>query len=321
MRVDTPTVTEGLNEFLEEENSLIQLRFQNEEGDLATVSAASLAQCLIGLNELTGIMHKKGLFDSPVAPDVHVRPVKEGSVIVEALLIVKEALPYAVGALGTGGYFIAKNGKGFVEGFRAMTKIATVPVTDFEYLDEDRVKVTWADGEVQDVPKAAWQEAQAQKVRTKRALSKIMTPLSGEANTLTLRTGSTAEPTEDIEQKEAEAVVDEEIYREFATIPDEVSESSEIFEAEGTIDIVDFAGTNKWKVTAERQTRSAIIEDDAFLRKIDAGNPLRKGEIFMFKIREDTVIKNGRTNRTWAIIEVISRRRGAFDDEPLNSQD
>src|SRR5690606_13612356 len=104
--------------------------------------AAELAQVLTGLVEFTSEMAKTGLFGDGIPPEVRVRPVREGTVIVEAILLAHEVAPEVVAAcvLGTGGLVVASIRTG-------VKKLRGVVVSKVTY-QEGTALISWADGSV-----------------------------------------------------------------------------------------------------------------------------------------------------------------------------
>ena len=78
---------------------------------------------------------------------------------------------------------------------------------------------------------------------------------------------------------------------------------------------IDFDDPTKWRVKTSDRTRSAVMEDEAFLERVINGFAIRMTDIFRLKIREDSVTKNGRTRTTWTVLNVESHRRGFADDQ------
>lgn len=293
---------------------LLQLRFMNDEQTLLMLNAAELAECLQGLTELTGIMARQGSFDSVTAPELMVRPLKEGSFLVEVQLLVQEPAIVA-GAISGGTWAVVRQAPVLVETIGAFLKLARTRVERAEpAAAEGHTQIFWQDGSMDEVSDEVWRELQNQKVSSKRALRKILAPLAGKSETLEMRVGQTEQTSEEIEESEPEAIIDVADYKNVVAFPDEIEETFSIFDAEGQLITVDFNRSDKWKIKAEGETRTAIIEDRAFLRAVDTGLALRKDDIFSFKIREDRERKNGRTTRTWTIINVNAHKRGANDE-------
>lgn len=320
-----------------ESDSIIQFRFVPLVEENPFMSAAALAECLTGLNELTGIMQKGGLFESVASPDVMVRPVKEGSFLLDVSLLVNavsdpsavEAAmsgaatvarelsdPATFGAGVYGAVQLAKNGRTLVDTINVLVNRATNSVVGIQESNEEFTTVQWADGTVDQIAAPIWREFNSSSTRTKRSLKKILNALGSNQERLEVRLGNANQSSEEIEAGPAAIVVNREEYRQVATIPDDIEETEDYFETEATADIIDFTGENKWRITTSgKETRSVSLEDYAFLEKVNKGLTIGKSDIFNFKIKEDKTVKNGRTTRNWTIVEVISHKRGIDEDE------
>lgn len=320
-----------------ENDSIIQFRFIPLVEENPFMSAAALAECLTGLNELTGIMQKSGLFDSVASPDVMIRPVREGSFLLDVSLLVNEVSdplaieaamsgaeamvkelsdPVAIAAGAIGLVQLAKNGQALVETMNVLINRANNAVIDIEESNTEFTIVRWADGTVDQIAAPIWREFSSSSTRTKRSLKKILNALGSNQDRLEVRLGNANQTSEEIEAGPVAIIVDRETYRHVATIPDEIEESEDYFETEATAEIIDFTGENKWRITtSSKETRSVSLEDYAFLQKVNEGLTIGKSDIFNFKIKENKTVKNGRTTRNWTIVEVISHRRGIDEDE------
>lgn len=247
-------------------------------------------------------------------PIVKIRPLREGSFIIEAIL--QWASQNPEGALSTAG----GAGAGIAEAIRFLTKGHRARPKDFEPLPNGDIKVVWNDDTADVVPEWAWQALQQKRFgkRTKRQLRKIMAPLQDEATVLEIRTGSHEETTEEIERASPHVLLTKDDYRASAPDSDDTEERVREFTTEGQLLTVDFVSTDKWRIRTPAGTRRATMADQAFLAKVDEGLPLFKADIFSFRIREEFEHRPTRSKRTWTIIEVESHRRGVFEDEHGN---
>lgn len=96
---------------------------------------------------------------------------------------------------------------------------------------------------------------------------------------------------------------------------DEIEETFEIFDSEAQMSAIDFDDPERWRVKTKEGTRTATLRDDEFLGRLANGLAIRKSDIFRLQIREDTLTKNGRTQRKWTVLKVESHRRAAHDDD------
>lgn len=55
------------------------------------------------------------------------------------------------------------------------------------------------------------------------------------------------------------------------------------------------------------------MQDADFLLRVDRGLAIHKDDIFTLTIREDATLKNGRTRRTWTVLQVKGQRRRSGD--------
>jgi len=186
-------------------------------------------------------------------------------------------------------------------------------VSDFEYLENGNVKVSWQDNTVQEVPLPAWQELQKRDRRRKKQLRQIMAPLSdARVSSVEVRSPPAAE----VEAGEdAEAFTLTRPDYDAVRPDDEINERQDIFETEAQMSAIDFDNPTRWRVKTTEETRAATVEDGDFLGRVANGLAIRKSDIFRLRVREDTVEKNGRTRRTWTVLEVESYRRAAHDGD------
>ncbi len=290
----------------------LTLRFQGKEEDgteIHELRAAHVAEVLTGLVGLSSDFAKAGAFgDGPAGSEVLVRPAQEGSFIIEVLRVAQDlnadtiAAYAAAGGMPTLGQIIWW-----------ATKSARAEPSGAEYLENGNVLVSWQDNTVQEIPQAAWRELNKRDRRRKKQLRQIMAPLSDQ------RVSSVeveAVPPAEVEAGEAEAAFTLTRPDYNAVQPeDDITETSEIFETEAQMSAIDFDDPTRWRVRTTDENRLATVEDDDFLGRVAEGMAIRKSDIFNLKVREDAVEKNGRTRRTWTVLEVISHRRAVRDDD------
>jgi hypothetical protein len=290
----------------------LTLRFQGKEEDgteIHELRAAHVAEVLTGLVGLSSDFAKAGAFgDGPAGSEVLVRPAQEGSFIIEVLRVVQDldvdtiATYAAAGGVPTLGQIIWW-----------ATRSARAKPSGLQYLDNGNVLVSWQDNTVQEIPQAAWRELNKHDRRRKKQLRQIMAPLSDH------RVSSVevqAAPPAEVEAGEAQAAFTLTRPDYNAVQPeDDITETSEIFETEAQMSAIDFDDSTRWRVKTTDQNRLATVEDEDFLGQVAGGLAIRKSDIFNLKVREDVVEKNGRTRRAWTILEVVSRRRAAHDDD------
>ncbi|WP_269303411.1 hypothetical protein [Aeromicrobium sp. HA] len=287
----------------------LTLRFVGREADgsdLHELRAAHVAEVLQGVVELSSDFAKAGAFGDDLFAEVLVRPAREGSFEIEVVRAVQE-FASSVGVEGSVG--VPTLGAVLWWATRSMR----AEVKDFSHLENGNVKVVWQDDTVQEVPREAWDELNKRKRRRKKQLRKIMAPLSDPRVEALKVAGEDSEPEEDAEDAPQAYTLTRSDYD--AVRPeDDVRKRRRVFETEAQPAAVDFYSGEKWRVRTPEGTRTATVEDEAFLARVDRGLALHKTDIFVLRIREDVVKKNGRTTKTWTILEVKSHRRAAGDD-------
>lgn len=281
---------------------------ENEDGTpILELSAADVADVLEGLVGLNTDFGKAGAFGDGPPPELMVRPAKEGSFILEVL-------QFASDNVGTGG---AVGIPGLSTILWWVTRGYRAEAEDFDYLDNGNVKVRWQDKTVSEIPAAVWDELNKRQRRRKRYVRKIMAPMGDQrvaAVHVRDEDGTKAPtPTEPDTQEVPEEFTLERSDYHLARPEDEVSETSDVFETEAQMGAVDFESADKWRVKTPTETRSATVEDTAFIAKINGGLAVSKDDIFTLRIREDTIVKNGRTRRYWTVLEVKGHRKGSGD--------
>lgn len=303
---------------------LLQLRYTDEAGEITDLNAAELAEVLEGLVAFTSTMAKKGLFGDGPPPEIRVRPPREGSFIIDALVVIGDgvdALVSAYDALGldndtveTGRDMVVATAlaKAIGVGTRAIRGNRPVDVDD---MADGRVKVRWADQTFDVVPRKVWDELETMKRPTKRAMRKILAPLSDEADMLEVRPGSPKDERDELSTKVPMVVADRGDYRAAAHEPDDVEEVPFTFESEAQLTSIDFRRGEKWRVSTTQGTRMATIEDSDFLRALDQGMALHKNDVFDVTVEGVATTKNGRTTTEWTLTRVVRKRRGVDDGD------
>lgn len=285
----------------------LTLRFVGEDKDgtpLHELRAAHVAEVLQGVVGIAGDFTRAGAFGDNLGAEVLVRPAREGSFIIEVVRTYLEN-PYVQ---ATGAPTLSSV-------IWWATQSARAEVSDYEHLDNGNVKVIWQDNTVQEIPRAAWDELNKRDQRRKKHLRQILAPLSDERVSKVevideappqIGAGDEAPP--------ASFVLAKEDY-EAVRPDDDVQEDQAIFEVEGQMSAIDFDNPKKWRVKTPKVTRSATVEDEHFLKLVETGLAIRKSDIFWLRVREDLVQKNGRTRRTWTVLQVKEHRRAAHDDD------
>ncbi|GEP32736.1 hypothetical protein NSZ01_05040 [Nocardioides szechwanensis] len=288
----------------------LTLRFVGEEEDgteLHELRAAHVAEVLQGVVELASDFSKAGAFGDGPSAEVLVRPAQEGSFLMEVVRLTEDYPVLSAAALS-----LPPSLSTIL--FWATKSIRAAP-SDFEYLENGNVKVTWQDNTVSEVPRDAWSELNKRKRRRKKQLRQIMAPLSDKrVSSIEVGAQDPPAPDEKVPQVEADFVLGKPDY-DAARPEDEVEETSSVFETEAQMSAIDFDNADKWRVRTKEANRSATVKDDDFLGRISNSLAIRKSDIFRLKIREDVTVKNGRSRTEWTVVEVLSHRRAAHDDD------
>lgn len=282
---------------------VLQLRFRDEDENLTELNAAHVAEVLQGLVGLASDFAKAGAFGEAVPQTIRVRPPSSGSFIIEVVnWIEANSAGIAAGSAFMGVPSLAKILEWSTKSMRAEPSSA-------DHLDNGNVMVRWTDGTVHEIPKAAWYELNKRKRRRKKQLREILAPLSEKAVTsVEVRDDAPSTPS-----VTPVVVLDRTDYDKVRP-EDEVEEKGRIFETEAQMETINFSTTNNWRVKTKEATRNAALEDEEFLGRVDRGLALHKTDIFRLRIREETVIKNGKSRTKWAVLKVLSHREAASQE-------
>lgn len=296
-------------------DGLVQLRFSDQDERITDLNAAELAESLLGLVELSGQMARAGLYGEGIAPEIRVRPPEKGSFVIEAIVDWAAANPE--GALTMSGSAGAALTQAIHAGLK-MIKGGTV--ANWEDSGDGMVKILWRDESTPtEVPLPVWKELQKGKRQTRRALARILAPLGDQADTLEVRDGTASDTTAEILGTTPSVVAGKDDYRVAVQQVDDTAESTREFDTEAKLSSIDFRRGEKWHLQTLEGNRGATMEDEEFLLKLDRGLALHKNDIFELKIREVQTTKNGRNSRTWSVVKVTHKRRGADDDNQTPS--
>ena len=296
-------------------SDVVKLRFvgtDDDGGSLSALPATQVAEVLTGLAEMASDFGKAGTFGRGMAPEILVRPPSEGSFVIEVVNWIAEN-PEAAAAIGG-----AVGAPSLSSVIWWATKSIRADVSDFEYLDNGNVKVSWQNDTVDEIPKAAWNELNKRKRRRRKQLRQIMAPL-GDTNVTALQVSESDEVSvvdETVDALAGEAPAEftlERLDYHLARPEDEVIEISEMITTEGRMSAIDFDNFQRWRVRTPTATRSVTVEDADFLLRVDRGLAIHKDDVFKLKIREDKVVKNGKTTRTWTVVDVRGPKERSRD--------
>lgn len=291
-------------------NGIVQLRFADEAGAVHDLSAAQLAEVLQGLVEFTGQMARAGLFGDGIPPEVRVRPAQEGSFVLTAVLQWATENAVGIGAITT---VVTAPAAALTIAIKTAVRRLRAESADVVPLENGNVKVMWTDGTANELTPEVWKVLSKEHRPRKRALRKLLAPLSDEATRLEIRDGRPDQDIEEVLETEPTVVGDRNDYRAAAVESDDEEESRRTFEVEAMLSSIDFRPGEKWRVRTAHGSRQATIEDDDFLRDLDAGMALHKNDLFSVEVLEVATTRNGRTMREWALTKVTRKRRGGDD--------
>lgn len=294
---------------------VFQMRFKDSSDGVTEISAWELADAIEGVAGFAEEMAKKGVFGEGIQPEVLVRPMQEGSFVIDFLVPVANyfqenqegIIAGAVGGAGTLFYDQIRTG---------INQIRGITPTDFEHLNNGMVKIHWQDGVATETTEEAWTELQTMRKKTRKNLEKIISPLRSSADTVEFRGGAPEEDTEQIMDSTPIASIDSSEYREVVTAPHPVDEYEQEISAEATFESVDFKPGGKWRIASTAGKRQVTIEDENFLRLLDSGLKIGKDDIYEVTIKETQTVSAGRTNVTWALTNIRRTREGT--GESLN---
>ncbi|MCV7081277.1 hypothetical protein BST26_14350 [Mycolicibacterium insubricum] len=290
----------------------VTLRFAADaNSDLHELRATDVAQVLQGLAGIVGDFDKAHVFhdEGPANSVVFVRPPQEGSFIIEAVRVASEHWE----TVKTVGKYAGP--PTIAQAIWWSTKSMRADVKSFQHLENGNVKVDWQDNTSEEIPAAAWEELNKRKRRRKKQLREIMAPL-GDARVTELDVSSPP-PRRDALPSVAptQVVLTREDYDSVAPT-DDIAERAETFEVLARMQTIDFADSTKWRVKPSGgHARKAVVADAEFLKKVAKGLAISNTDVFRLQIREDTIVKNGRTRSSWTVLKVESHRRTAGDDD------
>lgn len=290
---------------------VLQLRFTDSASEDSAISAWELAQSIEGVAEFAQEMARKGAFGEGLAPEVKIRPIHEGSILLDFIMPVTEWAQEnpegAVAVLGAGGL-------GFFDYIRAgINKIKGEKVKDFEYLDDKYVKVTWQNGEATQVTREAWDQLQTMPKRTRKNLEKILTPLNSGSREMEVRSGNTSDTSAEILKSAPASVVTSDEYHEVVNAPVPEETVSVEFTVEFSFENINFADSSKWRISSNEGNRQVALDDDSFQNRLDEGYKIGKDDLYEGTIKETITVRGGRRTSDWVLKNVRLTRKASND--------
>jgi hypothetical protein len=307
------------------ENGVVQLRFADSLDNVRDINAQDLIDVVQGLVEFSDELSKSGEFGDGPSPEIRIRVPKQGSFVLEALVWLQgnPITGAGLGLLAVAGGAAAKEVG--TEAGKAISRAIGVGIRSLrgekperaEVLENGEIELTWPDKTTTQVTPATWNKLSNLKRPTRTALRKIMSPLGKDADSLEIRDASVTESTEEILSSPPVATASTGDFLTASTEPVEAFERERIFETEAVLRSIDFDSADKWRVeTTKNGTRQARIDDQEFLRSVDRGEALRKGDIFWLRILEVVAKEPGKNVSTdWTVLEVRRTKRGAEDGD------
>ncbi|WP_159794528.1 hypothetical protein [Puerhibacterium puerhi] len=298
----------------EMDRDMIQLRFGDEQGEYHDINARDLAEVLQGLTTLVSDSAKAGVFGDGPPPEVRVRPIKEGSVTVEAVLqwAVDNptwSVPGATAILGGAGYAVKA-----VIG-TAIKRLRKKPES-VERLDTGNYLITWPGEGPEEVSEEVWKLINTPSRRTRKAMAQLQAPMSEDASFMEVRVADRdadsravlATPTDVRAEKR-------DYYAAAATEPEKEPNKDVHPDIEAQLKAINFSDPTQWQVAALGRTKKATIADEEFLASVERGTQYGKNDIFRVTLVEETFEREGRNKIDWTLTKVVRTRRGANDAE------
>lgn len=270
--------------------SIVSLKYDGEDYQ-GEMPARELATVLESFSDFTQALTRGGhLEDVAVSPKVKVKALNDGSFEILFELVANAALPTGV---------VTAIGAGFRFYWKHMRKV----VTDYEHIPErEVVKVTLADGQVQEWTERQWRLYNDKKAR--KAVRGLAAPLaSGASAQLTAGSEVVTVPAGDAHL--------------FQVAEDDDSET-ERFSVWAEPETVSFHPRKKWQLSSgSAGDFGATIEDKKFLEDVDLGRVrIGKNDSFHLALRRVTTKRGDkRAKIEWFVERVIDHHKGSEQGE------
>jgi hypothetical protein len=300
-------------EVQEMDQDLIQLRFGDEQGEYHDINAIDLAEVLQGLTTLVSDSAKAGVFGEGPPPEVRVRPIKEGSVTVEAVL--QWAVDNQEWVYPTGGAGVLAGAGWVLRGVigTAIKRLRGRPEAA-ERLDNGNYMITWPGGGVEEVPEEVWKILNKPSKRTRKAMAQLQAPMSEDASFMEVRAADRNADSRAILETPTDVRAEKrDYYAAAATEPEKEPFRIEHEDIEAQLGAINFRDPTKWQVAALGRTKRATIADEEFLASVERGTQYGKNDIFRVTLVEIVQVREGRNKIDWTLTKVVRTRRGADD--------
>lgn len=289
----------------EDRQNVLTLRYGDDESSVDTLLATDLATVLDGLRELTEVFAKSGGFDDEtvIAPELRVYPPKQGSFLLD--VVMEYSQDYLsrnsdeltnVGVTGATGTFLLY--------YKARIKAAKTLPTAQTKKDDGNYTITFSDGSTLDVSPAVQKAFNAAPKKSKRALQKLLTPLSDNTDYLEVTSPASSEPPVRAEKSTYEAL-----------LPDDDDQNnapaSYTLDVTTPITLADFEQPVRWRVKIPNVgPRKAYLLDSNFKKRVGPDDE------FKLRIQVDPVQSGNGYKDKYSIIEVLEHIPGDTDDNP-----
>lgn len=288
---------------------VLQVRYRDADNSLHTLDVDEMITVLNGLRELSNATLPSRFKGHVLTNALAVRPPKEGSFALE-LLVTPEAFDTVTAA---GSYFSAE-ATSFAVGL-GLQKLADrlAPVFDRKKRKIEASKVTEEGMSVAVVEGHGWVKMPTETLamvkdnphKLNRIIRKILDPLAHEATELEIRVADPNATTEEILRTPPLATFTREDLHAVEAELQASLETVDTFETLAVFTKVDRKDPSHWKIEAEGQKRSVTMADREFLYLINEGEKISLKSRYRVKIEETRTVKGGRTNTSWAVVEVM----------------
>lgn len=287
---------------------LVQLRYLHTEHELESLSATDFVAAVQGAVSLVEACAEAGAYgELRATPEVRVGPPKSGSVIIDVLVTVVQdnsdqllfgGVP-SVGALT-------------LLGLKRLLKKNRGEMTDFDYLPNGNVKISWAVGPPEEVTHDEWKLFSQETRKTRKALEGILAPLRGDANRLEARDADPASPAQKVVATPEDVVaLDTAVESQALPYDLDIVTKVNMFRSQPS---------RSWGINTQDGPRTASMEDEEFGAKLASGLRVSENDEFTLVVRVEPKEYTGAANDKYRIVKVRDFRRaetrGGADDEP-----
>ena len=287
---------------------LVQLRYLHTERELNSLPAADFVAVVQGAVALVEACAEAGAYgEIQTSPEVRVGPPGSGSVIVDLFVTVvqnnyQELLVGGVPSVGTVTLLA----------LRHCLKKNRGEMTDFDYLSNGNVKISWEVGPPEEVTPDEWKVFSQETRKTRKALEGILAPLRHDANRLEAQgTNRTSSNQQVVATPEDVVALDR--VQETPNLPYELDVITKV-------NMFRSRPSRSWGITTPEGLRTASMEDEEFGARLTAGLRVSENDEFTLTVRVEPKEYIHAAQDKYRITKVRDFRpaetRGAPDDEP-----